>query len=184
MKHNKGSALAIVTIVLAVALAASLGYILWQALSSKPSSSSVTNTTNLTNTTQQPSGQSSSQTTTKPNGTIAGSITYPSEMIPDAVEVHALNIDTGSDYYTKDHIKNSRFTYGVGYSISVPEGRYYVYALEPSRGTKESDRAYYDKFMTCGMMASCKDTSKLEVSVTSDKETFDITVGDWWNSGK
>ncbi|RJO59978.1 hypothetical protein C4544_06435 [candidate division WS5 bacterium] len=112
-------------------------------------------------------------------GFIEGSITYPSEQIPADLVVYAENIDTGEVYETSDRITDDRFTIShTGYKIEVPEGSYYMYAKMASDPAK---KAYYNKFITCGMSVDCADTTKIVVEVTAGETVENITVGDWWN---
>lgn len=65
------------------------------------------------------------------NGIIEGSISYPSEMIPDYIEVCAVNITTSQYYCTQNHIVEKKYRCGKGYKVSVPEGKYRVFAYRP-----------------------------------------------------
>lgn len=112
-------------------------------------------------------------------GFIEGSLTYPSEQIPADLVVYAENVDTGEVYETSDRITDDRFTISrTGYKIEVPEGSYYIYAKMASAPDK---KAYYNRFITCGMSVECADTTKLVVEVIAGETVENITVGDWWN---
>lgn len=110
-------------------------------------------------------------------GYMEGSFTYPSSFIPDNIIAYAENISTGEKYNSSEVLSGSQFTYNKGYKIKVPVGDYYVYAMVPPDTTK----AYYSKFVTCGMSVDCKDTSKILVKVELNKTSGNITLGDWYN---
>lgn len=180
-RKQDGSAHIAIVIILVVALLGALGFIFWQnVVVDKNVTESSQQTSNSTS--QIASGDSkgaSDREVAEQTGTIVGSLIYPSEGIPSSMEVHAVNLDTGKEYTTKDHIKGSQYQYGTGYSIKVPAGRYNVYGtVSEMPGVK----AYYNQVIVCGVKVECKDTKKIEVIVEADKNTGDATVGDWWST--
>ena len=110
-------------------------------------------------------------------GVIRGSLTYPSEVVPDDLIVYAVDTTTGETFSTNEHLSGSQFTYGVGFRLEVPVGTYYLYG----ETAQMSGKAYYNEFITCGASVECSDMSKIAVTVTADKETDGIIVGDWYN---
>lgn len=177
MKNQKGFAHAFLVIGLVVALAGALGFIFWQNFIHKEpvaKNDSVVATKKVDS-----DKKDTSDTPVVKEGTISGSLTYPSEGIPEDLVVYALNLDTNKEYYTKEHITDAHYQYGTGYKVSVPEGRYYVYGIVAS---SPQSKAYYDEFVRCGMNVNCSDTSKVEVKVEADKETTNVMVGDWYNN--
>jgi len=183
MKKQNGSAHVIIIAAMVVLLIGALGFIFWQNFIQKTdkTNSSATNASETTKETPKKSAEANNDTTPiAKEGTIVGSLTYPSEGVPPSVEVHATNIVTNEDFYTKDHLSGSQYKYGVGYKLTVPTGQYYVYAIKAA-GAEE--RAYYDNFAECGFANydSCKDPeAKITVTVEPNKETKDILVGDWY----
>lgn len=182
MKKQSGSAHVIIVVALVVLLIGALGFIFWQNFIQKSdkTNDSATNTSKTSETPKKSSEAANDTTPIAKEGTIVGSLTYPSEGIPPSVEVHATNIATNEDFYTKDHLSGSLYKYGVGYKLSVPVGQYYVYAIKAA-GAEE--RAYYDNFAECGFANydTCKNPEeKITVTVESNKETKDILVGDWY----
>lgn len=174
MKHQQvGSTHVVLIIVLVIALIGALGFIFWQNVlidKSEPVSTSEK---------RQSTKENKKDEAVEQTGTIVGSLTYPSDFIPSDLEVHAVNLDTGKEYTTKDHLKGSQYQYGTGYSIKVPVGRYNVYGTtERQPGVK----AYYNKVIVCGVKVECKDTTKIEVDVEANMDTIDATVGDWWTT--
>lgn len=171
MVQQKGSAQVIVIGVLVIALVAALGLIFWQNVTQKNNSDTPTSETTKNTSEQLPASE---------KGTIVGSLTYPSESIPSSVEVHATNITTGEDFITTEHLSGSQYRYGIGYSLSVPAGNYYIYALNSAM---PGERAYYTNFVECNFnQAGCDDpTKKITVTVESGKTTKDIMAGDWYN---
>lgn len=177
MKTQKGSIHAFLVVGLIVALLGALGFIFWQNFIYKQS---ITNSESTVATKKNDDKKVNTENTpTVKEGTISGSLTYPSESIPDDLIIYALNLDTQKEYFTKDHIKGSEYQYEVGYRVSVPEGKYHVYGVLSS---DPQTKAYYNEFVKCGLTVDCKDYSKLEVKVDAGKETSDVTVGDWYNN--
>jgi hypothetical protein len=169
--RQKGSAQAAIIIVLIAALLGALGFILWQnVIANKQDTISNTEPNNTSN-------ENANEEVTVETGTIVGSLTYPAEAIPTDMEVHAVNLDTGKEYTTNEHLEGSQYQYGIGYRIEVPVGRYNVYGTTAAlSGTK----AYYNQVIVCGIKVECTDTTKVEVVVEANKDTADATVGDWW----
>lgn len=168
---EKGSASLIVIIFLIIALLGALGFIFWQNVMQNNQTNTETQSTQEV--------QKDTEEMTVENGRITGSLTYPSEGIPDDLIVYAKNIESDEMYSTDEHLFDDTYEYGVGYSLSVPEGRYYVYAVLSSNPSQE---AYYNEFIECGILAECTDTTKIEVVVNAGETTSNIMVGDWWNS--
>lgn len=110
------------------------------------------------------------------SGTITGSLSFPSEQIPE-LEVCAENLATHQEICTTDMLKEAQYTYGVGYKLDVPAGSYYVYAKLPN----DSYKAYYNEFVECGLSVECKSHTPIEVTVTTDEVTTGIDPQDWYN---
>lgn len=178
--HEEGSTHVIVVSSLVAIILGLLGFVFWQNFlnkSQEPKSSE--SESSKTSTAQSDTTTSATNTQVVADGSINGSLLYPSEAIPADLEVHAVNLDTDKEYSTKEHINSTEYKYRVGFKLSVPAGRYYLYATLPSSpGTK----AYYNEFVRCGASVSCKDYTKIEVKVEVGKETTDVIVGDWYNS--
>lgn len=117
--------------------------------------------------------------TTPPSisGKITGSISFPSEVIPDNVEVCAKNTLTDVEYCTKDRIESPKYTYGVGYILEVPVGSYLVY----SQGEGDLYKAYYSEFVTCGLKATCLSHEPIAVSISAGQIVENVDPGDWYN---
>ncbi len=107
-------------------------------------------------------------------GTIEGSLSFPSEGIPASLKTCAENILTKQNYCTSERIKDNKFQYGVGYSIEVPAGKYYVYS------EFNSSKAYYSEFVTCGVKAGCSSHKIIEVVVDEGQFINNIDPGDWY----
>ena len=65
------------------------------------------------------------------SGVIEGSLSYPSEFIPDDMTICAENLATKKIYSTNKHLKAKKYQYKVGYKLTVPPGDYHVYAQLP-----------------------------------------------------
>lgn len=112
-------------------------------------------------------------------GIIEGSLSYPSEMIPEDLIVCAETLDKSVTFCTNEHLadENGQYTYGFGYQIEVPAGEYYVFAyLDNDPGT----RAYYSEFVTCGLMAECPSHEPIEVAVSAGETVKEIDPHDWY----
>src|SRR4030042_3802184 len=88
-------------------------------------------------------------------GIIEGSLSYPSEGIPE-MKICAENITNKKLACTTDRIQNKKYTYGTGYKLEVPAGTYRVYAslLDAQKigaNAFENYRAYYSEFVTWGL---------------------------------
>jgi len=116
-------------------------------------------------------------------GTIEGSLSYPSEFIPSHMTICAEDTSTKKQYCTKTHIQNQKYTYGVGYKIEdVPSGSYLVFAYFPGgeASYSESYRAYYSKFVTCGMSVDCASHDPIVVTVAAGQAVTGIDPQDWY----
>jgi len=111
-------------------------------------------------------------------GIIEGSLSYPSEGIPEDMTVCAETTEGVQIACTDTHIKDPKYTYGVGYKLEVPEGIYYVYATFPPSASGE---AYFSEFVTCGLSVGCPSHEKIPVKVIAGQTTSDVDPGDWYN---
>jgi len=105
---------------------------------------------------------------------IEWSLSYPSSWIPTNMEVCAEDVSTKKTICTNKQIKNSKYTYGVWYSLKVPVWNYNVFARIIWKNTK----AYYTTFVTCWLDASCKSHSNITVVVAKDKTITNINPWD------
>ena len=120
-----------------------------------------------------------------PPGVIEGSLSYPSEFIPDDMTICAENLATKKIYCTNKHINARKYRYKVGYKLPVPAGDYHVYAQlpDPARYGAEYPkdyRAYYSQFVKCGMSVECKDHTPIVVKVKSGETVSGIDPQDWY----
>jgi len=113
-------------------------------------------------------------------GTIEGSLGYPGGSIPEDMMVCAENIITKKQYWTSTHIKDNKYTYGIGYKIEVPVGTYYVFATLPNW---KDYRAYYSEFVTCGLKVECPSHDPIPVVVKAGETITNIDPQDWYKPG-
>ena len=109
-------------------------------------------------------------------GTITGTLSYPSEFVP-AQRVVAFDVTDITRYYSVE------LSDGGTYSIDVPEGTYVVlsYLIDPvSLGVAPDLFAAYSKFVACGLSVDCEDHGLLPVSVEAGEVLTDINPGDWY----
>lgn len=104
-------------------------------------------------------------------GTIQGTLSYPSEGIPDNMQVCAETLHQAQ-------IKCVQGQNSV-YSLEVDPGTYFVYAYLPDNPTL---KAYYSEFVTCGLMAECPSHAPIEVIVAAGDNILDIDPADWYNT--
>ncbi len=107
------------------------------------------------------------------DGKISGHGSYPSEGIPDDVNVFAYNI------HTKETIKCNSFDRESGeYEINVPNGEYYVFM--GNSNINDRTNGFYSQMVLCGLQASCEDHSLIKVVIENGKRVEKIDPGDWY----
>ena len=176
-------AIIFLSIVLILAMAA-MGAYIWQNEQDKSALREELAQTEITKTvfeepevTQTPTAQpSTSSAETLSTGTITGSVSYPSEVIP-AMQICAENTITTNKYCTDGLLKDAQFTNSTGYRLDVPEGSYTVYAKLPN----DSYKAYYSEFVTCGLNVSCSSHEPITIVVTAGATTDKVDPQDWYN---
>ena len=107
-------------------------------------------------------------------GFIEGSLGYPSDFIPP-MRICAEDINTKKQYCTTEHVKNHKYKYWEGYKISVPVGKYYVFATTKDLGNY---RAYYSEFK-CGEEGG-KSHNSILVEVVSGVMVSGVDTCDWY----
>ncbi len=132
---------------------------------------------------QIPEGSTEESLLASLNGTIEGSLNYPSEFIPP-LEVCAENISTKEEFCSYERIGDEKYMYGIGYKLEVPEGDYQVFArlYQPEENMDEmiGYKAYYSEFVTCGLEYDCPSHNPNVVKVTSGETVSDIDPHDWY----
>ncbi|MCC7118792.1 MAG: hypothetical protein IT310_09725 [Anaerolineales bacterium] len=112
---------------------------------------------------------SESVPTTEPLGSIAGTLSYPSEQIPPLMIVA----------YGEDGYYNYILTMageGVYQMDNLPVGTYQVVAY-----TMDGElSAGYSQAVPCGLSVDCPDHSLISVTVTADEVTQNINPQDWY----
>lgn len=104
-------------------------------------------------------------------GRITGQLTYPSDYFPEDMKVTAVPVaGKGCSYST-------RKTRGQQYSLSLPAGDYYVYATSKDM---PGYKAYYTKFVTCGLRYGCPSHAKIVAHVKTGATTARIDPEDWY----
>lgn len=114
-------------------------------------------------------------------GSITGSISYPSEGIPNELDVCAYDINGMETECTSDRLNGDEFTYGVGYQMELLPGEYHVYAiLNGGSGYK----AYYSEAVLCGLGVDCTNHNPIVVTVTPNDLIKDIDPADWYDTSQ
>jgi nitrogen fixation-related uncharacterized protein len=166
MISQKGSAHAIIIVVLAIALVGALGYIFWQNFMNKQS-------TDDSNTAQTSivgkADDKKSEVAQK--GTITGKAIYPAGGYPADYRVCALDVAD-----RKEVVCDKEMTVNE-YSIEIDAGNYYVVA---KGATMEG---YYDGFMKSemtGNLCDVKNNEPLVVSVAAGATVAKIDAGNFY----
>lgn len=104
------------------------------------------------------------------DGVIRGQLSFPSDYIPEDIQVCAREVDSG------DVACNSQRE-GSGYSLRVPPGTYEVWAQ-----TRDwpGVRAFFSEFVRCGSTVECTDHTPITVVVDPGAETIGVDPGDWY----
>ena len=119
-------------------------------------------------------------------GIIEGSLSYPSEFIPE-MKICAESSKSGETICTTDQIKNNKYAYGVGYRLEVPAGAYQVYAMllnskNIGADAFENYRAYYSDFVLCGLSYGCPSHAPISVTVKAGEAVSKIDPIDWYKN--
>lgn len=156
------------------------GLVLYRYLSQKAALTSPTTaptTTTPTVTTPEKKTEAPTKKEEARKGTIEGSLSYPSESIPEDMKVCAEDIVTTKQYCTDTQIPDQKYTYGEGYKIEVPASSYYVFATTKIMGDY---KAYYSEFVTCGLSVDCLSHQPIKVTVEAGQTTSNIDPQDWY----
>ena len=115
-------------------------------------------------------------------GTIEGSTNYPSEYLPEQI-VCAEPVAGGAETCVTVPAGDPQLS-APAWSLDVAAGQYYVSARVKDPSAIGSDlgeyRAYYTKYVTCGLTYECKDHGKIVVTVEAGKTVTGITPYDWY----
>lgn len=107
-------------------------------------------------------------------GYIEGSLSYPSEGIPN-LKICAEDINNSEKKIcTEKNIEDKKYTYGKGYILEVPPGKYYVYV-------SSNRKVYYSEFVTCGLNANCPSHKPITIEVVSGQTVTNIDPQDWYS---
>ena len=116
-------------------------------------------------------------------GTIQGSTSYPSEFNP-AQQVCAQLVGS-SRTPTCASVPEQNGMVVPTFSLTVPAGTYHVYAqlTNPAdMGLESSGKAYWSAFVKCGLAATCKDHTPLDVVVGDGQTVSGINPQDWYTN--
>ena len=112
-------------------------------------------------------------------GTIQGTISFPSDAIPPDMRVCAIQIVGGKEFCTTRKTKRGVL---YAYSLKVPVGQYYVYAStnDRSAGDLRGSKAFFTEFVKCGLHVRCRSHEKVLVQVTLDSVINGVNPHDWY----
>jgi hypothetical protein len=126
-----------------------------------------------------------SPTQKQTTGVITGSVAYPASIIP-VQKICAVNTKNSVEVCTD--YASGKTNNSVDYSIIVVPGDYYVYAsLKTQQGDfKTTYKAYYNKFVTCGLTFNCASglhSQNVLVSVGPGVTSGGVSPTDWYALG-
>jgi len=104
-------------------------------------------------------------------GKIAGSLSYPSDYLPDDLEVCAEETTSGEVTCTGGFEDNS-------YAMELPVGTYHVWARTDDY--EAGYRAYYNEAVRCGLDVTCADRSAIDVAVKAGETVTGVDPADWY----
>lgn len=110
-------------------------------------------------------------------GRIMGQVTYPSEYFPANMVVTAVPIAGKGHRYTTTRYWGPPHSLTQNYQLCLPAGTYYVYA---ATNDLPGYKAYYTKFVTCGLSSKCPSHAKIAVPVKAGATTPRIDPDDWY----
>lgn len=113
---------------------------------------------------------------TTETGTITGSLSFPSEVMPPMV-ICAETTDSEEEFCTEEILTDDIYTNGSGYELNVPTGEYHVYASLPN----DPYRAYYSEFVVCGLTVDCPSHEPIAVNIEPGEIIEGIDPQDWYN---
>lgn len=109
-------------------------------------------------------------------GIIEGSLSYPSEQIPDLTVCAEEVGNLPNTVCTSNLIDDPAYTAGRGYQLEVTPGDYYVY----SYFIDKTYVAYYTEFVPCGLDISCPSHDYIPVTVNAGDHIYNIDPVDWY----
>lgn len=107
------------------------------------------------------------------NGSISGTLGYPSSGIPP-LEVYAISKNDPKKYYFVKTVQNQT-TFLIK---DVAVGEYYLVAY--ATVGNNTIAGGFTKAVPCGLSVSCTDHGLIPVSVTANAETRGIEIKDWY----
>ena len=114
-------------------------------------------------------------------GTVEGSLSYPSEMIPKDLQVCAETLNKELVLCTDEHIVDSKYMYGEGFKLNMPPGEYYIYAQSDffDQLNNTHFKGYYSDFSVCGGGAQCNSHNPIAVNVDPGQIVTGLLPNDW-----
>lgn len=114
-------------------------------------------------------------------GTITGNVGYPSDGPFPFMRICAEDTTSKATTCTEKvkEIKEQNQTKHT-YTLRVPPGKYNVYAQVPKNEAFKDYKAYYSKFVTCGIKNGCNDHTPIVVEVKTGETKDKIDPMDWY----
>lgn len=104
-------------------------------------------------------------------GKIAGSLSYPSDYLPDDLQICAEETTSGV-VTCKGGFKDS------SYVLELPVGTYHVWARTDDY--EAGYRAYYNEAVRCGLDVACNDRTAIDVAVKAGETITGVDPADWY----
>jgi hypothetical protein len=122
---------------------------------------------------EEPASKAATQATSEAppaTGTITGSLSFPSDYLPEDLQVCARDVASGEQYCDAEKS-------GTAYRLELAAGRYTVWS---QTGDAPGTQAFYSRFITCGQSVDCADHSPVTVEVGAGQTVEGIDPGDWY----
>jgi hypothetical protein len=103
-------------------------------------------------------------------GTITGKLSFPSDYLPQDLEVCAEDVSSGAVTCASERMDDR-------YALTLPAGRYTVWA---QTGDLPEIRAFYSHAVPCGLRAECADHAPIVIELAPGATLSEIDPGDWY----
>ena len=119
------------------------------------------------------------------SGMIAGSLSYPSEYIPDDMTISAEDLATQKVYSTSKHLMAKKYQYKADYKLAVPPRRLPRLCRAPRSGPAwrrlcQGLPGLLLGIVKWGMNVNCKSPAPITVKVKSGETIRGIDPQDWY----
>ncbi len=104
-------------------------------------------------------------------GKISGIVKLKTENLEKPTIVCAQDKFTDKEYCT-DELTSTSNPEELTYSLDIPVGRYFIYAINPP----DSEMTYYSKIQKCTSEDNCENDQKILLEINENEEQKDINI--------